>query len=90
VVYLVYRYDKNVRLKGGPYAVRSVRPGGSGTPRQEYLGPAVVKLDGTIGSKRTGEGLGVLRSHNTSCSETHDRRPVALDHAGQGERGEFS
>ena len=71
MVYVVYRYDKNGKLKGGPYAVRSIRPSGGGDPIQEYLGPAIVEPDGTIISKRTGEILGRLRGLDANCSETH-------------------
>ncbi len=70
MVYVVYRYDRNGKLKGGPYAVRSIRPSGGGDPIQEYLGPAIVEPDGTIISKRTGEILGRLKGHGETCSET--------------------
>ncbi len=71
MVYVVYRYSKNGKLKGGPYAVKSVRPSGGGDPVQEYLGPAIVEPDGTIIHKRTGEILGRLKNLDAICSETH-------------------
>ena len=73
MVYVVYRYDRNGKLKGGPYAVRSIRPSGGGDPVQEYLGPAIVEPDGTIISKRTGEILGRLRNLDANCSETYEK-----------------
>lgn len=64
MVYRVYRIDEKTGRKYGPYAVRSVRIRGCKTPRQEYLGLAVVKADGTIILKRTGEVLGRVEDHN--------------------------
>ena len=64
MVYLVYRIDEKNGRKYGPYAVRSVRIRGCKTPRQEYLGRAVVKEDETVILKRTGEILGRVAGHN--------------------------
>jgi len=64
MVFLVYRYNEKTGRRYGPYAVRSVRIRGCKTPRQEYLGRAVVKEDGTAILKRTGEILGRVEDHN--------------------------
>ena len=64
MVYLVYRIDEKTGRKYGPYAVRSVRIRGCRTPRQKYLGRAVVKEDETVVLKRTGEILGQVEDHN--------------------------
>ena len=64
MVYLVYRYDHKTGKMYGPYAVRSVRVKGCDTPRQEYLGRAIVEEDGTVKILRTGEVLGHLGDLN--------------------------
>lgn len=64
MVFLVYRTDEKTGKRYGPYAVRSVRVRGCETPRQEYLGRAVVKADETVILMRTGEVLGRVGDHN--------------------------
>ena len=82
MVYLVYREIQKTGKKHGPYAVRSVRIPGHDTPRQKYLGRALIQEDDVVVLKRTGEVLGKLGDQNgdvVKVDEVQFHKKVRID-----------